>query len=113
MNTPPYTFSSSYKTIQNFLIGENIARKSTQLAEDLALIKARESDPEGFAKAHEEEESAFKSNFDSRIEQSINDILDIREKLGIITDESSRDEAHSALKDLLSPEKGSQYNSIL
>lgn len=112
MNIPSYSFSSSFKAVQNFIIGENIARKSTQLADDLALIKAREADPEGFAQANEQELNTSKTSFNTRIEQSINDILDIRERLGML-DSNARDEAYSSLKDFLSPEKGSNYNNIL
>jgi len=99
--------STSYKDVQNFLVGENLVRKSAQLVQDLELIKQRESNPEAFAQLTEV--STTSEAFDKRIEKSIEEIIDIRTSLGI-SKPAGKDPI--SLEDLLSPDKGTLINSL-
>tara|TARA_R110001592_G_scaffold27763_20_gene102840 strand:+ start:897 stop:1181 length:285 start_codon:yes stop_codon:yes gene_type:complete len=93
--------------VQNFLISENTIRKSAQLADDLALIRQREADPEAFAAL--QETSTSTSGFDKRIQQSIDDINALRERYGIT---QPRGNNLITLEELLSPRKGSVLNHL-
>jgi len=99
----------SYKDIQNFLIGQNLSRKASQLAGDLDLIRRREENPEAFAA--KAKQSTTLSSFNQRIEKSIEEIVNIRKSLGVQTPES-RSSNPLSLEELLKPEKGSQFNSL-
>lgn len=96
-----------FKDVQNFLVGENLVRKSAQLAQDLELIKQREANPEAFAQLTEV--STTSEAFDKRIEKSIEEIIDIRTSLGI-TQPAGKDPISP--EDLLSPDKGTLINSL-
>lgn len=108
VSTPSFpAFNSSFKDVQNFLVGENLVRKATQLRNDLALIRERDADPEAFI---ERTQSNTNTLFEERIEKSIQDIIDIRTRLGI-TEPQGRN--IKPLEELLNPPKGSVVNSLL
>ena len=108
-----FTSSSIYKLAQKFLLGQNLISKSQQLVADLEAIDSQS--PDTFSDTQATSKSAGQSEFDARIAHSIDDILDLREKLGIIEsgDKQARSDSESDLKALLSPEKGQKFNSLL
>ena len=103
--------STSFKDVQNFLVGENLVRKSAQLVQDLELIKQRKSNPEAFAQLTEAVASSSASEqLNNRIDQSIEEIIDIRTSLGI-TQPAGKDPI--SLENLLSPDKGTLVDNLL
>ena len=108
VSTPSFpAFNSSFKDVQNFLVGENLIRKAAQLRNDLALIRERDANPEAFI---ERTQSSTNTLFEERIEKSIQDIIDIRTRLGITEPQGRHTKP---LEELLNPSKGSVINSLL
>ncbi len=105
------TASSSYKDIQNFIIEKNLTRKLVQLAGDLDLIRQREANPEAFISKAKQSTALY--NFNQRIDKSIEEIIDIRKSLGIEQPQSRKVARILPLEELLKPEKGLKFNSVL
>lgn len=103
--TPPT--SNSFRDTQNFLVGANLVRKSTQLVNDLALINSRDSNLEEFYASISD--SNITEQFDTQIRQSIEDIQNLREALGI---DKPAGNNPLPLTDLLTPDRGNFLDQL-
>lgn len=88
-------FMRNYKAAQNSLVSENIFRKSAQLVNDLLALRKLKTD--GAPTAPQEEP----------ISKSVQDILDLREKLGVENDHAP---AEKVLTQILQPKRGSLFD---
>ncbi|MGH1375630.1 MAG: hypothetical protein ACRBCK_04695 [Alphaproteobacteria bacterium] len=99
---------SSYKDQQNYIVGVNLARKSSQLTSELAILSNRDRTLDDLIV--ETSSNIVISDFDQLINDSIEEIRNIRDRLGI--SQPAGDHIKS-LEDLLKPKNGSLINTIL
>jgi hypothetical protein len=88
-------FVRSYKAAQNRLVSENIFRKSTQLVNDLLALRKLKTD------------NGTQALPQDPIPKAVQDIMDLREKLGVDNDQTP---AERVLSEILQPKRGSLFD---